>query len=71
MVVPNIVSRLMGDDLRATLPVTARAGAGLLLSYDILGWLIIFPYEVPVGSVLGVLGAGIFLWLLWRVPGHS
>jgi len=64
LVVPNIVSRLMGDNLRVTSPVTALGGAGLLLSCDILGRLIIFPYEVPVGSILGVLGAGIFLWLL-------
>lgn len=71
LVVPNIVSRMMGDNLRASLPVTALAGAGLLLACDILGRLVIFPYEVPVGSVLGVLGAGMFLWLLWRVPRHA
>ncbi len=68
LVVPNIVSRLMGDNLRASLPVTALGGAALLLACDILGRLVIFPYEVPVGSVLGVLGAALFLWLLWRTP---
>lgn len=68
LVVPNIVSRLMGDNLRASLPVTALGGAVLLLACDILGRLVIFPYEVPVGSVLGVLGAALFLWLLWRAP---
>jgi iron complex transport system permease protein len=71
LVVPNIVSRLMGDNLRASLPVTALGGAALLLVCDILGRVLIFPYEVPVGSVLGVLGAGLFLWLLWRVPRHG
>lgn len=71
LVVPNIVSRLMGDNLRASLPVTALAGAALLLACDILGRLVIFPYEVPVGSILGVLGAGLFLWLLWRAPPHG
>lgn len=71
LVVPNIVSRMMGDNLRASLPVTALSGAALLLACDILGRLVIFPYEVPVGSVLGVLGAGLFLWLLWRAPRHG
>jgi iron complex transport system permease protein len=71
LVIPNIVSRLMGDNLRASLPVTALGGAALLLACDILGRLVIFPYEVPVGSVLGVLGAGLFLWLLWRAPRHG
>lgn len=71
LVVPNIVSRVMGDNLRASLPVTALAGAGLLLICDIIGRLLIFPYELPVSTVLGVLGAGVFLWLLWRRPGHD
>lgn len=71
LVVPNIVSRLMGDNLRASLPVTALGGAALLLACDILGRLVIFPYEVPVSSVLGVCGAVLFLWLLWRAPRHG
>ena len=71
LVVPNIVSRLMGDNLRASLPVTALGGAALLLACDILGRLVIFPYEIPVGSILGVSGAGLFLWLLWRSPSHG
>ena len=71
LVVPNIVSRLMGDNLRASLPVTALGGAALLLACDILGRLVIFPYEVPVGSILGVIGAALFLWLLWRAPRNA
>ena len=68
LVVPNIVSRLLGDNLRATLPVTALAGAALVLACDILARLIRYPYELPVGTVLGVLGSGLFLWLLHRGP---
>ena len=71
LVVPNIVSRIMGDNLRASLPVTALGGAALLLACDILGRLVIFPYEIPVGSILGVIGAGLFLYLLWRAPRHG
>lgn len=71
LVVPNIVSRLMGDNLRASLPATALGGAALLLACDILGRLVIFPYEVPVGSLLGVIGAALFLWLLWQAPRHG
>lgn len=68
LVVPNIISRLLGDNLRATLPVTALAGAALVLACDILARLIRYPYELPVGTVLGVLGSGLFLWLLHRGP---
>lgn len=71
LVVPNLVSRIMGDNLRATLPVVAVAGGALTLAADITGRLIRFPYEIPVGTVLGVAGAAIFLTvLLWR-PAHA
>ncbi|PTE20528.1 iron ABC transporter permease [Cereibacter changlensis JA139] len=66
LVVPNVVARLMGDNLRATLPVVAAVGAALVLACDLLGRLIRYPYELPVGTVLGVLGSLLFLWLLWR-----
>lgn len=66
LVVPNIVSRFLGDNLRKTLPVTALSGALLVLGCDIVSRLIRFPYEVPVGTVLGLLGAGIFLWILYH-----
>ena len=71
LVVPNIVARRMGDNLRATLPVTAVGGATLVLSCDIIGRLVRYPYEVPVGTILGVLGSGIFLWLLFREPARG
>ncbi|MFI0396269.1 ABC transporter permease [Paracoccus jiaweipingae] len=70
LVVPNIVSRLMGDNLRRSLPVVALAGAGLVLGCDLIGRLLVWPYEIPVGTILGVVGAVLFLWLLHRRPAH-
>lgn len=66
LVVPNIVSRLAGDNLRATLPMVALMGAGLVLISDILGRLLRYPFEIPVGTIFGIIGAVIFLWLLYR-----
>ncbi|WP_376872654.1 ABC transporter permease [Albirhodobacter sp. R86504] len=66
LVVPNIIARLMGDNLRTTLPATAAGGAVAVLACDIIGRLVRYPYEVPVGTVLGILGSGLFLWLLYR-----
>ncbi|MEI4486654.1 iron chelate uptake ABC transporter family permease subunit [Frigidibacter sp. MR17.14] len=71
LVVPNITQRLMGDNLRRTLPATALGGAALVLACDLIGRLVRYPYELPVGSVLGVIGACLFLWLLWRRPAPS
>lgn len=66
LIVPNVVSRLMGDHVRRSIPWIALAGAGLALCCDILGRLVIMPYEIPVGTVFGVAGSGLFLWLLLR-----
>ncbi|MFG6592507.1 ABC transporter permease [Sulfitobacter sp. 1A12157] len=70
LVVPNIVARLAGDNLRRSLPLTAMTGAGLVLLCDILGRLIRYPYEIPVGTVFGVVGAFLFLWLLHGPSRH-
>ncbi|WP_245417321.1 iron chelate uptake ABC transporter family permease subunit [Aminobacter sp. AP02] len=65
LVVPNLVSRLMGDNLRSALPWVAVSGAALVLACDIVGRVIRYPYEIPVGTVLGVVGSGLFLWILF------
>lgn len=71
LVVPNIVSRLMGDNLRTTLPLTAVFGAVLVLASDILGRVLRHPFEIPVGTVFGIIGAIVFLWLLYARPRHA
>ncbi|MFG6594858.1 ABC transporter permease [Sulfitobacter sp. 1A13368] len=70
LVVPNIVARLAGDNLRRSLPLTAMTGASLVLLCDIFGRLIRYPYEIPVGTVFGVVGALLFLWLLHGPKRH-
>jgi iron complex transport system permease protein len=64
LIVPNLVSAVMGDHARRSIPWIALTGAAFVLVCDITGRLIRFPYEIPVGTVFGVLGAAIFLWLL-------
>lgn len=66
LIVPNLVTMTLGDNLRRALPVTALAGAALTLACDVLARVLIFPYEVPVGSIVGVLGAVVFAALVLR-----
>lgn len=66
LVVPNIVSLLFGDNLRRAVPWTAVFGAAFVLVCDIIGRTIRFPYEVPVGMVMAVLGAILFLVLILK-----
>jgi len=66
LIVPNVVSLLMGDNLRRSLPWVALGGAGFVLVCDIIARLVVFPFEVPIGALMGVVGGVIFLILLLR-----
>ncbi|WP_026105197.1 ABC transporter permease [Halalkalibacterium ligniniphilum] len=66
LIIPNIVAIYQGDNLKKNLPHTALLGAVFVLFCDILGRIIIYPYEIPIGLTVGVIGSGIFLYLLLR-----
>lgn len=71
LVIPNIVARFMGDNLRSSLPVIAGTGAGFVLLSDIIGRVVRFPYEIPAGTVFGVIGASVFIWILYARPAYA
>ncbi|MCR4531390.1 ABC transporter permease [Acinetobacter venetianus] len=66
LIVPNLVSLYLGDNIRRTLSHTVLLGALLVLLCDVFGRVVIFPYEVSVSLIMGVVGSVIFLWLLLR-----
>jgi len=70
IIVPNAVSLAMGDNMRRSVPYVALLGAGLVLACDLLGRVVNHPFEIPIGTVLGVVGSGCFLYLLLRKRAH-
>ncbi|GMX62531.1 petrobactin ABC transporter permease YclN [Paenibacillus elgii] len=66
LIIPNIVTIYQGDNLKKNLPHTALLGAVFVLACDIFGRVIIYPYEISIGLTVGVIGSGIFLYLLMR-----
>lgn len=66
LIVPNVVSMFRGDDLRSNLPWVCLAGVALVTACDIIGRVIIAPFEVPVSFILAVVGAAVFIALLLR-----
>lgn len=66
LIVPNVVSLMVGDNMRRTVPWVAVMGAAFVLACDIVGRIVRYPYEIPISVVVGVLGSGIFLYLLLR-----
>ena len=69
LIVPNIISMVSGDNLRKTLPYCAFLGAILLLVCDILGRMIVFPYEIPIGMMVGIVGGIAFLIMIIKRNG--
>lgn len=66
LIVPNVVSQIMGDNVRRTAPWIALFGAAFLLLCDIAGRTLRYPYEIPISTVVGVVGGVIFLFLLLK-----
>ncbi|MCC2589943.1 ABC transporter permease [Chryseobacterium sp. MFBS3-17] len=66
LIIPNLVSMIHGDQLKKTLPYTALYGAIFLLICDIIGRIIIYPYEIPIGLTIGVIGGIFFLILILK-----
>ena len=66
LIVPNMVSIFRGDDLRSNLPWVALTGVGVVTVCDLVGRLIIAPFEIPVSVILGIVGALVFIFLIMR-----
>jgi iron complex transport system permease protein len=66
LIVPNIISIYRGDHLKNALPHTMMLGACFVLFSDIIGRLIVYPFEINIGLTIGVFGTVIFLVLLMK-----
>lgn len=74
LLAPHVARRLVGDDARALLPVSAVVGAALLSAADLLAYstTVVLPGSagqvtgLPVGAVTAVLGGPVLLALLRR-----
>ena len=64
LIVPHGIRMLAGTDYRWVLPLSALGGAFVLSGADLVARL--GPVELPVGGVTAVLGAPVFIWLLYR-----
>ena len=66
LVVPNIVSMVRGDNVRSNLPWVCLGGIALIVVSDLIGRLVIMPFEIPVSVILGLGGALVFVTMLVR-----
>lgn len=66
LIVPNVVSMVLGDDVRKNLPWVAVVGVALILACDLIGRTVVAPMEIPASVILGALGAAGFVALVLR-----
>ncbi|TQR34523.1 iron ABC transporter permease [Campylobacter sp. MIT 99-7217] len=71
LIVPNIISIYKGDNLKKNLIYIALFGAVFLLICDIFSRLIIYPFEVPISLVVGIIGSFIFILILFKRKAHA
>lgn len=66
LVVPHCVRLLLGPDNRRVVPYSILAGALFLLVCDTLARTVLMPSELPVGSLTAMVGAPLFIYLLYK-----
>ena len=65
LVVPHVVRLLLGAHHRFLIPGSLIVGAGLTVLADTLARMVVAPAELPIGVVTSLVGAPVFIALLW------
>lgn len=66
LIVPHAVRLVAGADNRRVVPYSMLAGALFVLVCDTLARYILRPSELPVGSITSMVGAPLFIYLLYK-----
>lgn len=64
LIVPNMVSMFKGDRIRGNIIDTALTGCLFVLVCDVIGRVIIYPYELPINLIAGIIGSVLFIAML-------
>ncbi len=66
LVIPHIFRQLLGSDHRLLAPACVLGGGAYLVFCDLLARMLSKTGEMPVGIVTALIGAPLFIFLLWR-----
>lgn len=67
LMIPHLASTLGAVQLKRQLQLAAILGAALMVIADWLGRYVIFPYEIPAGTIAAIIGGAYFLYLMRRI----
>ena len=66
LIVPHLMRLAVGPDHRRLIPISALAGALLMVLADLLARTAVAPSEIPIGIITSALGCPFFLFLIAR-----
>jgi len=66
LIVPHAVRLVVGPDNRRVVPYSMLCGAIFVLVCDTLARTLLRPSELPVGSLTSIIGAPMFIYLLYK-----
>lgn len=66
LIVPHAVRLATGADNRRVLPYSILLGGMFLMLCDTLARMLMPPAELPVGALTALIGAPMFIWLLYK-----
>ena len=66
LIIPHFVRGLFGVDHKKLLPLSALAGSVFLIWADVVARTILPNTELPIGILISVVGAPIFILLLFK-----
>ncbi|MEW5723161.1 MAG: iron ABC transporter permease [Thermodesulfobacteriota bacterium] len=69
LIIPHLMRFFTGPDNRALLPVSALAGAVLLLTADTAAR-VLLPGEIPIGVLTALIGGPVFCYIFYRRKGR-
>lgn len=67
LMVPHLALMLGARSLQMRIVASAILGACLLVVSDWVGRYVIFPYEIPAGSIASLVGGGYFVYLMRKL----
>lgn len=66
LVIPHIFRQVVGPDHRLLVPACILGGGGYMIFCDLIARTLPAAGEMPVGIVTALIGAPLFIYLLWR-----
>lgn len=64
IIIPQISKMLVGQDFRRLFIINVLLGSSLMLVCDYLSRVLLYPVEIPLGLVIALLGAPVFVFFL-------